>query len=405
MRAEIKKGRARGTLRVPPSKSCAHRWLLGAALAEGESVLHGLDFSEDILATIDCVKAIGAKVIIENNAIKVKGCGARFSERNGALSEFFCRESGSTLRFMIPIALLGCGGVFLGTERLISRGIGIYEALFSESAKIEKKAKEIRIEGRLSAGHYRLAGNISSQFITGLLFALPTLEGDSTIEILPPFESRGYVMLTLDILRRFGIEIEQTSDFSFSVAGGQRYLPIEAEVEGDYSQAAFFYGLNFLGGEVELTGLDPQSCQGDRICVDIFEKMSRGYVCEDLADCPDLAPILFAMASAGQGARFTGTRRLAIKESNRALVMAKELEKFGAKITVLENEVKIAPCELHTPTEPLCGNNDHRIVMALSVLATRFGGEIEGAEAIAKSYPSFFEDLRRLGLEIREYET
>ena len=240
MRILIEKGRAHGALRVPPSKSCAHRWLLGAALAEGKSVLRGVDLSEDILATIDCIKAIGAKVIIENNAVKVKGCGTRFSAKKEELPAFFCRESGSTLRFMIPTALLGGGGVFCGTERLISRGIGIYEELFSECAKIEKKANEIRIEGKLSPGHYRLAGNISSQFITGLLFALPTLEGDSTVEILPPFESRGYVELTLNILRCFGIDVEQTSEFCFSVAGGQRYVPIEAEPEGDYSQAAFF---------------------------------------------------------------------------------------------------------------------------------------------------------------------
>ena len=182
-------------------------------------------------------------------------------------------------------------------------------------------------------------------------------------------------------------------------------MALEAEVEGDYSQAAFFGGLNFLGGEVSLEGLNAESLQGDRVCMELFDRMKRGYVEADLSDCPDLAPILFAMASVGEGARFTGTRRLAIKESNRAEVMAKELAKFGAKVTVLENEVVITPSELHAPTETLCGHNDHRIVMALSVLATRFGAEIAGAEAIAKSYPSFFSDLRSLGLEILEHDT
>ncbi len=405
MRVEIKKGRACGALRVPPSKSCAHRWILGAALADGTSRIDNVAFSEDILATLDCIKAIGAEAFVENDTVKINGCGGRFREKNEVLPRFFCRESGSTLRFMIPTALLGGGGIFCGTERLISRGIGIYEELFSESAEIQKKTTEICLRGKLSAGNYRLAGNVSSQFITGLLFALPTLAGNSALEIRPPLESRGYVDLTLDILHRFGIKIEQTNELCFSISGGQRYAPLETEVEGDYSQAAFFYGLNFLGGEVELTGLDPQSLQGDRVCVALFEKMSRGYVRADLSDCPDLAPILFAMASAGHGACFTGTRRLAIKESNRALVMAKELEKFGAKIAVFENAVEIEPGKLHAPTVPLCGNNDHRIVMALSVLATRFGATIEGAEAIGKSYPSFFEDMRRLGLEIREYDT
>ena len=392
-------------MRVPPSKSCAHRLLLGAALADGVSTLRGVDLNEDILATIDCITSVGVNVIIENNAVKIEGCPAQFLKKRGALPRFFCRESGSTLRFVIPLAMLGGGGVFGGTPRLISRGIGIYEDLFAGNADIEKGEREIRLRGSLASGKYRLAGNVSSQFVTGLLFALPVLSGDSEIEVLPPLESRSYVDLTLGILRCFGIKVEQKTEFCFAIPGGQKYLPIEAEVEGDYSQAAFFCGLNFLGGNVALEGLDPMSLQGDRVCVELFEKMREGYVEADLSDCPDLAPILFAMASTGGGARFTGTRRLAIKESNRAQVMAEELAKFGAKITVFENEVVIEPSALHAPTEALCGHNDHRIVMALSVLATRFGAEIEGAEAIAKSYPSFFADLRGLGLEIVEYDT
>ncbi len=388
---------------MPPSKSCAHRLILGAALAEGTSELYGVSLSEDILATLDCIRALGATVSVDGDTVTIEGLGGKNADR-AELPVLPCRESGSTLRFMIPPAMLWGGGVFRGTERLISRGVGIYESLFDGIAEFQKQKEEITVFGRLTAGHYRLAGNVSSQFITGLLFALPLLSGNSTVEILPPFESRGYVDITMDILRRFGVEIEQKDALCFLIRGGQHYSPVKTRVEGDWSQAAFFYGLGLLGGEVEVDGLDRKSLQGDRVCLDLFEEMRHGYIRADLSDCPDLAPILFALASAGKGAHFTGTRRLAIKESNRAEVMARELKKFGANITVGENDVEIAQSPLHKPTELLCGNNDHRIVMSLSVLATRFGGSVEGAEAIAKSYPAFFEDMRRLGLEIREYD-
>ena len=402
MRVKIEKGIARGSVRIPPSKSAAHRLLLGAALAEGRSVLHGVAFSEDILATIDCIRALGAVVTVDGNTVTVDGMGKKRIRRE-ELPLLPCRESGSTLRFLIPIAMLSGGGVLEGTERLISRGVGIYETLFA-FADFTKQAKQIAVRGTLTAGNYRVPGDVSSQFITGLLMALPMLDGDSTVEILPPFESRGYVDLTLSVLRRFGVEVEQKSELCFFVRGGKGYSPVEATVEGDWSQAAFFYGMNLLGSEVKVDGLDAESVQGDRVCVALYEKMSRGFLEADLSDCPDLAPVLFATACMGKGARFTGTRRLSIKESDRARVMAEELRKFGAKITVMENEVEIAPATLHAPKEHLLGHNDHRVVMALSVLAVQFGAVIDGAEAIAKSYPSFFEDLRQLGVKIQEWD-
>ncbi|MBE6661652.1 MAG: 3-phosphoshikimate 1-carboxyvinyltransferase [Ruminococcaceae bacterium] len=400
MRVEIEKGTAHGRVRIPPSKSAAHRLLLGAALAKGRSLLHGMAFSEDILATIDCICALGAKVLIDGDTVTVEGIGGKRIEREG-LPLLPCRESGSTLRFLIPLAMLSGGGVFGGTERLVARGVGIYENLF-DFADFTKEKNQITVRGSLKAGYYRVSGDVSSQFITGLLLALPMLDEDSMVEILPPFESRGYVDLTVAILQRFGVEIEKKGEFCFFVRGEVGYSPVEAEVEGDWSQAAFFYGLNVLGGEVEVDGLDAESVQGDRVCLEIYEKMRRGNLSADLSDCPDLAPVLFATACMGKGARFTGTRRLSIKESDRARVMAEELRKFGAEITVRENEVEVAPAELHMPREILSGHNDHRVVMALSVLATRFGAVIDGAEAIAKSYPSFFADMRNLGLKIRE---
>ncbi len=403
MRVRIEKGMAAGRIRVPCSKSTAHRHILAASLADGTSVFGGVHMNEDIAATLDCVRALGADVQIEGDRIRIRGVGGH-GVPNGDLPLLNCRESGSTLRFLIPIALLFGGGEFRGSERLVSRGIGIYEDLFASCADIMVGQNGITVKGHLEAGHYRLRGDVSSQFITGLMFALPLPEGDSQIEIIPPFESRGYVDMTIDTLGRFGIEIERREETSFFVRGGQRYLPKEADMEGDWSQAAFFYGLCALGGNVEVDGLDSHSLQGDRVCVSLFERLKQGFSEIDISDCPDLGPILFAVASALHGARFTGTKRLAIKESDRAAVMASELSKFGASVTVAENAVEIKPCELHAPSEPLCGHGDHRIVMALSVLATQFGAEIGGAEAIDKSYPTFFDELERVGLEIKKYD-
>lgn len=403
MRVRIEKGTARGLLRIPCSKSTAHRYILSASLAEGVSTLCGVDLNEDISATIDCVRAFGAKISVEGDQVSIVGVGGRQSYIGSDLPLLNCRESGSTMRFMIPIALLFGGGIFRGSERLVSRGIGIYEELFGSFADIKIGQKEIMVKGRLTADSYRVRGNVSSQFISGLMFALPMLEADSRIEIVLPFESRGYVDMTVDTLNRFGVKIERPTETSFFVRGGQRYQPIHAKMEGDWSQAAFYYGFNALGGEVKLEGLDDGSFQGDRVCVSLFEKLKKGLAEIDISDCPDLGPVLFAVASALHGARFTGTGRLAIKESNRAEVMAKELLKFGADITVAENTVEIAPCTLHAPSEPLQGHGDHRVVMALAVLAAQFGADIEGAEAIDKSYPAFFDDLGRVGLEMKKY--
>ena len=403
MRVEIEKGTAKGRASVPSSKSLTHRHIICAALATGTSVLSNVSFSEDILATLDCVAALGATITRDNQTLVIEGIGENMTVSE-KLPTLYCRESGSTLRFLLPLAMLFGGGVFRGSERLVSRGIGIYKDLFSEFADFKIEKQEIRVKGRLSAGQYRVKGDVSSQFISGLLFALPLLKEDSVLEILPPFESRAYVDLTCETLCRFGVEIDRRSAYCFYIRGGQKYSPVHTSIEGDWSQAAFFFGLNFIGGDVLVDGLRSESLQSDRECLTFYEKMKKEYLEADLSCCPDLAPILFAMASVSQGACFTGTRRLAIKESDRATTMASELRKFGAKITVSENSVKIEKSELCRPSEPLFGHGDHRIVMALSVLATKFGAVIENAEAVQKSYPMFFDDLRRLGLEIREYD-
>ncbi len=397
MKIEVKTGTASGVIDAPPSKSCAHRLLICAALAEGVSTVSGVSFCEDILATLDCIKALGASYEISDNIITVHGCGGNV--KGGV---FPCRESGSTLRFLMPISRLSSEtSDFYGTERLISRGVGVYEEILGGCGiEFVKAPTFITLRGQLSGGSYKIKGNVSSQFISGMLFALPLTRIDSIIEVTPPFESRSYVGITVDALEKFGVKVYEKNENEFRICGGQMYRSSDTVVEGDWSNAAFLYALNCFGGNVDVRGLNPQSRQGDRVCLKLLEKIRDGYTEADLSDCPDLAPILFAAAAACHGARFTGTKRLAIKESDRAAAMAEELSKFGVTVRLSENSVEITGGELEKPTEVICGHNDHRIVMALCVLATLTGAVIDGAEAVNKSYPNFFDALRLLGLEV-----
>ena len=238
-------------------------------------------------------------------------------------------------------------------------------------------------------------GDVSSQFVTGSLLALPLLPEDSTLRVLPPVESRPYIDITLDIMASFGVTVMERERNFFYIPGGQRYGSRCAAVEGDWSNAAFLLA---LGGGVRVSGLRPDSLQGDRVCREMLRRLERPGAVLDLSACPDLGPVLFAAAAQRCGAVFTGTRRLRIKESDRAAAMAQELAKFGAQVTVEEDRVTVLPCPLHAPNEELEGHNDHRIVMAMAVLCASLGGTIRGAEAVNKSYPDFFRTLWALGL-------
>lgn len=398
MRVIIKPGSCAGVAAAPPSKSFAHRMLICAALAEGESRISGLARSEDMLATLDCIAALGAEFRLEGDTVTIRGGKNKTAES----AAFPCRESGSTLRFMLPIAA-ACGdrARFTGTRRLMERGVGIYEELFAEKGmSIKKDPEGLELCGRLSSGEYAFRGDVSSQFVTGLLFALPLLEKNSVIRVLPPVESRAYIDVTVAVLRSFGVEAIEKPENTFSIAGGQKYQCRSLSVEGDWSNAAALFALNSLGGSVTVTGLNEKSIQGDRACLELLERLKSPNAVIDISNCPDLGPVLFAAAAAGCGAVFTGTRRLRIKESDRAAAMAQELKKFGIEARVMENSVVIEPGRLQSPAETLDGHNDHRIVMALSLLASAVGGAIDGAEAVRKSYPDFFEVLRQLGLEV-----
>ena len=397
-----------GSVTAPPSKSISHRALICAALADGESVISNLAFSQDVLATVDALTAIGARLeYLGEDSIKVTG----ISGKPRSLATLACRESGSTLRFMIPICLLSTDGFKLtGSEKLLSRPLGIYgDLLAARFCGSDGKVLTLSPGDPIAAGEYRIPGNVSSQFITGLLFALPLCTGDSRIIVEGNFESASYVALTVDTLAKFGINITRECN-TFFIKGNQKYTPANVAIEGDASNAAFFEALDLLGGSVMVDGLDPDSLQGDMVFKKHFDALkTRSSAPIDLSDCPDLAPILFTVSALCGGGCFTHTDRLRLKESDRISAMKEELEKFGARIEVTDaldgGTVRILPAELHSPSVPLSSHNDHRIAMSLSILCLRFGGEIEGAGAVAKSMPDFFDKLEALGAQITKTET
>ena len=401
MKLKITKSTARGRINAPPSKSMAHRLLISAAMCDGVSTVRGISSSSDVAATVDCLSALGVNIERVGEDVIVHGRKMTEAQPHGALK---CRESGSTLRFMLPIAMLtGKTAMLTGAEGLMSRPMSVFEELARERGLgYLADGGSITVKGPLTPGEYTVVGNISSQFISGLLFALPNLAGDSRIRITPPIESRSYIDLTISALSRFGVRVVWEDEKTLYIKGGQSYTPTDVTVEGDWSGAAFPDAFNLFGGEVTVDGLDPESIQGDRAYPRYFEMLRRGVPTIHIGDCPDLGPILFAIAAAKNGGVFTGTARLKIKESDRAAAMAEELGKFGASVTVREDKVVVFPASFGAPREPLFGHNDHRIVMALSVLLTLTGGEIEGAEAVSKSYPEFFDHLRTLGVEVCE---
>lgn len=399
MRVEIAKGKACGTVFAPPSKSMAHRNLICAALSE-KSQVSNVSFSQDILATLDCLEALGAKINKQGDIINLGGLDPAVCKS----TVLDCRESGSTLRFILPLCLLSNEEITLkGSGRLMQRPMKIYEQLCREKGVyFYQDDKCIKVKGKLSDGEFNVDGSVSSQFISGLLFALPLLKEDSVINIVGEFQSQSYLKLTLSSLADFGIKIDSSNIRHIKIKGGQCCSSKNLTVEGDYSNAAFFEGLNFLGGQVTVNGLSENSLQGDKVYLDLIPLLKEENAKISLADCPDLGPILFTLAAAGKGAIFTDTARLRIKESDRVVCMEKELSKFGVKMDIEENSVRIYPSQLKAPTEVLYGHNDHRIVMALSVLATKTGAIIDGAEAVNKSFPDFFSQLNCLGINIKK---
>ena len=387
----------RGNIDAPTSKSMAHRYLIGAALSGQRCTLDGVDLCEDILASIDCLRALGASVTVEGDSISVDPSG--FMSADEPVLE--CRESGSTLRFFLPLALcLGRRAALRGSARLMQRPHEIYEELCKEKGfSFEKGEESLAVCGKLESGSYKLRGDVSSQFITGLIFALVYLGGESQIEILPPFESRSYIDLTISALRSFGADVAFVGEYKIEIKPSELHA-FSGRIEGDYSNAAFLDAFNCIGSEINIGNLKLDSLQGDRVYKEYFKAVSSGAPTLDLSDCPDLAPVLFALAALNNGATFTGTDRLKVKESDRGAAMHAELSKLCGGLEFGNNSITVPKQELFATGETLCGHNDHRIVMAMSVVLSKLGGSIEGAEAVRKSYPDFFEDIKKLGAEV-----
>lgn len=401
MKVKILPSKTSGEVSAPPSKSFAHRYLIGSVLSRGKCVIKNIADSDDISATLSCIEQLGGSVTKDGNIVTVIPTNEKQIEN----AVFDCKESGSTLRFFIPVVLAtgakNC--TFSGSERLLARGIKEYEKLFENSdVKINSDEKSIEVNGTLSAGNYEISGEVSSQYSTGMLFALSVLDGKSTLKITGNAESRAYVDMTIKVLKDFGADIAEPEKNYFEINGKGRLSPGEFTVEGDWSNAAFLIALSRLLGTISVSGLNENSVQGDRFSSVAFDALDGENAEIDLKDCPDLAPILFAYAAYKNGGKFINTRRLRVKESDRANVMAEELKKFGANVKVYENSVEIEKTQLKPPIVPLCGHNDHRIVMALSVLAAVLGAEIDGAEAVNKSYPDFFRVIKKAGVNVYE---
>ena len=401
MDVKITPRRLSGVVTPPPSKSLAHRYVIAASLAAGTSSVKNVAFSEDIEATLRCMGALGARWEVSEQGLRITGIGGK-RRPFGDLPRFDCGESGSTLRFLLPIALaVDQGGTFTGRGRLMERPQQPYFDLFDQRGIFHAQEEGVlTVRGSLSPGEYRLRGDVSSQFFTGLLLALPLLEGPSVIISTTKLESAPYAAMTMGVLARCGIRVRWSRALNgFGVEPGI-YSPFEETVEADWSQAAFWYAALSLGSNLRLRGLNGQSSQGDAAVVAHYKKLSlTGEVKISLADCPDLLPPLAVMAAVRRGTtRFTHAARLRLKESDRLATVARMLKALGGAAAEEEDGLTVYGVST-LPGGVVDGANDHRIVMAAAVAATRCQGAvvIRGAEAVRKSYPNFWRDYEDLG--------
>ncbi|MBE6873288.1 MAG: 3-phosphoshikimate 1-carboxyvinyltransferase [Ruminococcus albus] len=403
MNIKITPKKLSGEVTPPPSKSAAHRMLIAAALAEGNSVIDRLYPSVDILTTVDAMRQLGAEITVEGERAVVKGI-VKAPEK----AVIDCCESGSTLRFLIPVAAaLGVEATFLGRGKLPERPITPYLQEFPKHG-VEfdySGTMPFTIKGRLRGGVFEIDGGISSQFITGLLLAMPLTKEGGAIKLTSKLESRPYVDMTRGVMEELGVRAE-VSDSGFEVAAGQKYQPFSGAVEGDHSQGAFFEVADALGSKVEISGLNVNSFQGDKKIIEICREMvynKEGALRPfevDVADIPDLVPILAVLASFCDGeSRITGAARLRIKESDRLAAMEETLNALGGDVTATEDSLIIRGRDTLAGGVTVSAHNDHRIAMAMAIAATRCEKPIiiEGAECVRKSYPDFWEVYRGLG--------
>ena len=397
MDIKITPSKLSGKLIVPPSKSISHRMLICAAFCDGTTHIDNLLECMDLHATINALTALGTKINGKDGSYDITGITQ--PSKKAAVD---CFESGSTLRFMIPIfSAFGCEAEFTGRGKLPERPITpLIEPMTENGAVFETLSMPYRVKGRLNGGKYYIDGSVSSQFITGLLFALSVLSKDSEIILTTRLESKPYVNITIDCMKQFGVGVCETENGYF-IKGGQKYQPHNCTVEADMSQSAFFLAANCAGSDIELTNLNLNSVQGDKAIVDIAEKFRNGGDLSviDASDIPDLVPILAVLGTFGsERSVIYNAQRLRIKESDRLVSTAAMLNALGGNVEVTDDGLIIDPVgSLHGGT--VDGAGDHRIVMAAAIAATRADGEviIKGAQAASKSYPDFFKDYTKLG--------
>ncbi|MGN0636894.1 MAG: 3-phosphoshikimate 1-carboxyvinyltransferase [Huintestinicola sp.] len=391
-----------GTVSAPSSKSYSHRMIIAAALADGVSEISNVTDSNDITVTSQAMEALGANVLADSGTYTVRGIKAPAEK-----AEIDCGESGSTLRFIIPVAAaLGTTATLNGHAKLPQRPITPYTREFpSKGVTFEPQSGlPITLTGKLRAGEYDLEGDVSSQFITGLMLALPLCDEDSVIKLTSPLQSKPYADMTIAALKKFGIDIREMSMNGlpiYLIKGGQKYKPCRTAVEGDYSQAAFFFAANALGSEVKVTNLDPHSVQGDKAILDIIASCGADMApfTVDVADIPDLVPILAVLGSFTKGqSKIVNAARLKIKESDRLTCVANALNAIGGKVTAGDDFLTMEHIDTFTGGE-VDSCRDHRIVMAAAIAATSSDAPviIHGAENVNKSYPRFFDDFKSLG--------
>ncbi len=418
----IKPSKLKGEIDIPSSKSLCHRAVIAASLSKGKSSIENILFSDDIVATRAGMEILGAK--IENrgkDGLEIQGSLPRSLEGE----TIYCKESGSTLRFLIPISLYNTTDVvFDGEGKLVTRPLDSYYKIFDNQGikyKTKNSGLPLEIQGALKSGEFQIQGDISSQFISGLLFTLPLLEGDSKIKIIGNLESKAYVDLTMEVLDKFGIEIENKDYGEFIIKGSQEYKARDYRVEGDFSQAAFWLVAGILGKEIVSSGLDKDSLQGDKAIVELIEKMGGDISLEDssfvtresktrarvidVSECPDIGPILAVLGALSQGeTKIVNAARLRIKESDRLTAITTELNKLGADIREVGDSLHIRG------KKSLKGGqvdswNDHRIAMALAIASIKCSEEvtITNSEVVNKSYPHFWEDFKSVGGQIDEF--
>lgn len=391
-----------GTVSAPSSKSYSHRMIIAAALADGVSEISNVTDSNDITVTAQAMEALGANVLSDSGTYTVRGIRTPAEK-----AEIDCGESGSTLRFIIPVAAaLGTTATLNGHAKLPQRPITPYTREFpSKGVTFEPQSGlPITITGKLGAGEYNLEGDVSSQFITGLMLALPLCAEDSVIKLTSPLQSKPYADMTIAALKSFGINIFETKMDGlplYLIKGNQKYKPCRIAVEGDYSQAAFFFAANALGSEIKITNLNPDTAQGDKAIVDIIDSCGSEMkpFTADAGDIPDLVPILAVLGSFTKGqSKIVNAARLKLKESDRLVCVANALNAIGGRVTAGDDFLTMDHIDKFTGGE-VDSCKDHRIVMAAAIAATASERPviIHGAENVNKSYPRFFDDYKSLG--------